>query len=293
MHRARGFTLVELLVVIGIIALLISILLPALQDARRRAATVKCAAHLREIGNGFQLYVHEHKGWMPPARYMGAPYNIDGFTYTSVPPYWPSFIARFVSNSQQGVASGTDANAAVHARNSVLWGCPSFQGYASNTTGGVNRVQTGYGMNRWPTFDYGYPATAFPSLSEQTWIDVDGAGNIVRGRWFRLTQWTRPSERALITDSCFWTAESNPAPEGDAFPPPQPNFNNIDTYSGPNQTMVDVYRHGKVPSGQGPNANTYPRGGKPAYNILYVDGHVVTHNDQRPAYEHLRMRFPG
>src|SRR5881409_3161367 len=65
MPQKRGFTLVELLVVIGIIALLISILLPALSKARESANRTKCLSNVRQIAMGFISYTQENRGSFP------------------------------------------------------------------------------------------------------------------------------------------------------------------------------------------------------------------------------------
>jgi prepilin-type N-terminal cleavage/methylation domain-containing protein/prepilin-type processing-associated H-X9-DG protein len=71
---AGGFTLVEVLVVIGIIGLLMAMLLPALEVAREHANTAKCATNLRSIGQALALYTNENHGVFPRTAYVkGAP----------------------------------------------------------------------------------------------------------------------------------------------------------------------------------------------------------------------------
>jgi prepilin-type N-terminal cleavage/methylation domain-containing protein/prepilin-type processing-associated H-X9-DG protein len=82
--RSRGFTLVELLVVIGIIALLISLLLPALNKAQAASRQIQCASNLRTLGQAAFIYASEYHGNYPPI-FEGDTSLIPGFDGV----HWP------------------------------------------------------------------------------------------------------------------------------------------------------------------------------------------------------------
>jgi prepilin-type N-terminal cleavage/methylation domain-containing protein/prepilin-type processing-associated H-X9-DG protein len=95
-RRKAGFTLVELLIVIGVIALLISILLPALGRAREAANTIKCASNLHSIGTGIALYAAQYKGALPASNFYSG-LQIGGGTQLPATPiagyvHWSSYL---------------------------------------------------------------------------------------------------------------------------------------------------------------------------------------------------------
>lgn len=311
MRRYRAFTLVELLVVIGIIAILVGVLLPALSAARRQAAAVKCAAELREIGNCFKMYELESKGWWPAARINGyratyptgatIAYNIDGVNYpnTQGAGYWFTFLAKYATKGKVGTAVGTNASDALLSRQTIFFGCPAWDGYRRGGVfvGDTNVVQVGYGMNPYPAFAANVTYGSIPS-PESLNAEIDPAGPL--GRFLKAKTWTRPSERMLVADCKFWRASSYVPPAG-PWPPavvPQPIYSNstsdpatsVQFDSG--TSVIDLYRHGKTPRVIA-NYKFDPRGGKISYNILYADGHVSSPIDGKEAYRSIRMKFPG
>src|SRR5688500_18276403 len=65
-RKRAAFTLVELLVVIGIIAILISILIPTLRQARRQANLVQCSSNMKQVAMAMMMYIQDNKGAHPP-----------------------------------------------------------------------------------------------------------------------------------------------------------------------------------------------------------------------------------
>ena len=92
MRRPRGFTLVELLVVIGIIALLIGILMPALSKAREQANATKCGANLHSMGIAMTMYTQQYNA------YPGHASIVAGRTAA----IWPTRL-RLFTNKDQGI----------------------------------------------------------------------------------------------------------------------------------------------------------------------------------------------
>ena len=145
LRKAAGFTLVELLVVIGIIALLISILLPSLQKARSAANAVACASNMRQYGLAVYQYSMDNKGYFPLFDD-----SVSGFSPESV---WWNTLAKYLSQPQNLDPDYYDSLYGQIEQTRKLRSCPADpENVAIGPNYGGYRIQ---GVDPWGPILYG------------------------------------------------------------------------------------------------------------------------------------------
>jgi prepilin-type N-terminal cleavage/methylation domain-containing protein/prepilin-type processing-associated H-X9-DG protein len=177
-HR-RAFTLVELLVVIGIIALLVAMLLPALNKAREASKAATCLSNLRQITTAFILFAHDNKGFLPQIGSAGTgaePYTIDGANY--------NVLVRWFGGLY-GTPQKFHPPAAMLAK---YWGTANVAGCPTLEFDDVFRPQYG-------PVDYAYNAIY---ARHRDWA---AGGTLRNGLGVKLSRIRRSSEKALVWDS--------------------------------------------------------------------------------------------
>ncbi len=187
-QSTRGFTLVELLVVIGIIALLISILLPTLGRARSSANSIACQSNLRQVGLGLLLYADGNKQSLPRADERNlATGNAEQR------PYWSDHVAAYIGVKGDGDAtSGFD-----QSKYGEAFTCPD-----AKIPGG------------WMHYSV-HPRLIPPQAGwvndakEQPWqlVTLDSGSTKLTMQPYKLAQIPRPTELMLAADASQYRGE--------------------------------------------------------------------------------------
>ena len=192
--RKRGaFTLVELLVVVGIIAVLVALLMPALAAARRQVNRVHCAANLRSIGQAMTLYTQLY-GYYPGDYLYPASGDAVAVWPVRLRPLLGDQRAVFYCPSQDPRCQWTD-----DAPGRVLRATDDHAryGYEAGERLLLWDMYFSYAYNAWGTGKWGYPPTGLGDVTGS--IPSDMIGPVAPER--RASEVRMPSEMIAITDS--------------------------------------------------------------------------------------------
>ncbi|MEI8197193.1 MAG: type II secretion system protein [Phycisphaerae bacterium] len=225
----RGFTLVELLVVVAILIILIGILVPSLSQVREQARTTVCLSNLRQWGLALQMYTVDHHGGLPQEGEIGTVHDLPGGNtgpgnrypgawYNTLPPYvnLPRYRDIYDGTVNHGAAdSSNSATGAVYRDNSI-WFCPSRlrhggenlvhgvpPDYPKNSHSGknsfhyaVNDVLNGCGTN-----DYTERSGYWPDTD---WEDRHS------GRWMNAGRFSMPGETVYLAEPMYCVPACRP-----------------------------------------------------------------------------------
>lgn len=213
--RRTAFTLVELLVVIGIIAVLVGVLLPALNRARASAIRLQCQSTLRQFGVADQMYLNIYKNWHIPG-YWGSPSSTTPLTPNDKPSTrcWPGVFEfrRALSISIiSHEASDTAANKFSYCYMPLKYICPAAQrsgGPGSSDPAFVDSVDS---QQYWPmNYSYGmnvegvdsgvleYAGTAVAPQADPSAGNPAGTATV---HGYRRSQVKRGAEKLMFVDS--------------------------------------------------------------------------------------------
>jgi prepilin-type processing-associated H-X9-DG protein/prepilin-type N-terminal cleavage/methylation domain-containing protein len=177
----RGFTLVELLVVIGIIAVLIGILLPALNKARKQARLIQCMSNLHQWGIGIQNYANQQNGLLPTDGQGDGNSQSDPWNWWFDPTVWSNVIPPLLSqpaydiwwNPPAGYGPATPTSAVQPGPNTnSLWVCPEADAAAPRTTAAGGQDAAGLPNGHYQMFGWEDQARTQVDSKDTYWCYV-------------------------------------------------------------------------------------------------------------------------
>lgn len=244
-HQNHAFTLVELLVVIGIIAVLVAMLLPALNKARRSAMDTACLSNLRQIGLGLTMYAADNNGAIAPGEWDSWSTNPTDYVY------WFTLINPYVGGKGNTYNSANVATPAI-ATVSKVFTCPA----ATVDHGVIHYSSNPIVMGRQSeiTAHPGLPVLKMTSLreTERLVMVMDGVQGTTSGN-------TQPVAFMMDSGSPFWGRFGTGGLSNSQRYRVVPLDSNYDADPTPPKGLIR-WRHQQNKS----------------VNVVYADGHAAT-----------------